>query len=277
MCIISSSLSPSSSQESRTMMKELLLKALGRFGYRITRTGTERLVVHYPPDRDPTPDLEREFLSLYEKCRAYTLTSIERMYALYKAVEYIVKHGIPGDMVECGVWRGGSSMLIASTLTEFNATRRRLYLYDTYSGMSKPTEEDVDYTGNRVIESWEDGLEESINRWNSIPLDEVKRNMSLTGYPGDNLVFVQGKVEDTIPAIVPQEIALLRLDTDFYESTYHELVHLFPRLSPHGVLIVDDYGHWKGARKAVDKYLAENSVEMLLQRIDYTGRIGVRP
>jgi O-methyltransferase len=88
--------------------------------------------------------------------------------------------------------------------------------------------------------------------------------------------LVKGKVEDTVPKNAPEKIALLRLDTDWYESTRRELVHLFPRLVPGGVLIIDDYGHWQGARKAVDEYIAGNQVKILLNRVDYTGRIGVK-
>ena len=88
--------------------------------------------------------------------------------------------------------------------------------------------------------------------------------------------LVKGKVEDTVPKNAPEKIALLRLDTDWYESTRRGLVHLFPRLVPGGVLIIDDYGHWQGARKAVDEYIAGNQVKILLNRVDYTGRIGVK-
>jgi hypothetical protein len=90
------------------------------------------------------------------------------------------------------------------------------------------------------------------------------------------MFFIKGKVEETIPEQAPAQIALLRLDTDWYESTYHELVHLYPRLSPGGILIIDDYGHWAGARKAVDEYFAEHRLNLFLHRIDYTGRICIK-
>jgi hypothetical protein len=105
----------------------------------------------------------------------------------------------------------------------------------------------------------------------------VRNNVCGTGYPREKLHFVVGKVEDTIPATMPRKIALLRLDTDWYDSTKHELSHLFPLLRPQGVLIVDDYGHWQGARKAVDEYFAAHQTGILLHRIDYTGRIAVKP
>src|ERR1051325_10354963 len=88
---------------------------------------------------------------------------------------------------------------------------------------------------------------------------------------------LEGTVEETIPAQAPERIALLRLDTDWYESTRHELVHLYPRLVPGGVLIIDDYGHWEGARKAVDEYIAQNNLRLFLNRIDYAGRLAIKP
>jgi hypothetical protein len=96
------------------------------------------------------------------------------------------------------------------------------------------------------------------------------------GYPKEKLHYVQGKVEDTIPGAAPGQIALLRLDTDWYESTHHELIHLYPRLSAGGVLIVDDYGHWQGSRRAVDEWIAQTGARILLNRIDYTGRVAVK-
>ena len=107
-------------------------------------------------------------------------------------------------------------------------------------------------------------------------MDEVRRNLFSTGYPENQLSFVEGPVEETIPETVPDKIALLRLDTDWYESTLHELRHLYPLLSEGGVLIIDDYGHWKGAREATDQYLREESPKILLNRIDMTCRLGVK-
>jgi bifunctional ADP-heptose synthase (sugar kinase/adenylyltransferase) len=100
--------------------------------------------------------------------------------------------------------------------------------------------------------------------------------MLMTGYPSSNLIFVQGKVEETLPRVIPDNISLLRLDTDWYESTRHELIHLFPLLSKSGVLVLDDYGYWAGARKAVDEYVVENNIKILLDRVDGTGRVGLK-
>jgi hypothetical protein len=97
-----------------------------------------------------------------------------------------------------------------------------------------------------------------------------------TGYDSEKVFFVKGKVEETLPAHAPDRISLLRLDTDWYESTYHELTHLYPRLTVGGVLIIDDYGHWAGARRAVDDFIGKNKLRLLLNRVDYTGRICVK-
>ena len=220
--------------------------------------------------------MEPEFLELYERCAEFTMTSVERMYALYKATEHVVKAGVPGDLVECGVWRGGSSMLSALALQRLGDDERKIYLYDTFEGMSEPDERDVSFRGDVAAPKWQSLDAGGVNEWCYSPLEEVEANMLSTGIDRDRLRFVKGKVEDTLPATMPERISLLRLDTDWYESTYHELRHLFPLLSTGGVLIVDDYGHWEGAREATDRYLAEVDAPILLNRVDYTGRVGVR-
>jgi O-methyltransferase len=159
-------------------------------------------------------------------------------------------------------------------LLQMKDTSRDLYLFDTYEGMSQPTAKDVDYTGKLANEVM---IEDSGYRCGDAPLEQVREVLYGTGYPREKIHLVKGQVEKTMPASAPEAISLLRLDTDWYESTKHELNHLFPRLSKAGVIIIDDYGHWKGSRQACDEYFAENRVPILLNRIDYTGRIGVKP
>lgn len=222
-------------------------------------------------------DLEPEFRALHERCAPFTMTSPERMYAVHQAVRHVVRARVPGDIVECGVWRGGSSMLAALTLMEAGDGDRELYLYDTFAGMSEPDERDVTVSGDSALPEWRQAQRGELNEWCCAPLEEVERNLRSTGIDPARLHFVEGRVEETIPATAPERISVLRLDTDWYESTWHELTHLYPRLSPGGVLIVDDYGHWQGAREAVDRYFSEVAQPILLARTDYTGRIGVRP
>ena len=223
------------------------------------------------------PDFSDENIAICNKVKPYTMTSNERVNALIDAVRYIVKNNIEGDMVECGVWKGGSAMAMMLTLIELNDRTREFYLYDTFSGMTAPGVNDVSYEGQKAHESFSYlKTSEDASKWCLSALDEVKTNVRNTGYQLSQVNFIKGKVENTIPKHIPSKIALLRLDTDWYESTKHELTYLFPRLQKNGVLLIDDYGHWVGARKAVDEYFAENEICMLLNRIDYTGRIGVK-
>ena len=142
--------------------------------------------------------------------------------------------------------------------------------------MSKSTDADRDYRGEVAADLLKRADKKTSWGWAYSPLDEVKQNLLTVGYDENNMIFVKGKVEGTLPANAPDRISLLRLDTDWYESTYHELQHLYPRLSIGGVLIIDDYGHWEGARRAVEQYIEENHLKVFLNRIDYTGRICVK-
>jgi len=223
------------------------------------------------PDAFPA-DFTRDEIDDIIAVRPYTLTSCERMVSLTRAVAYLVDHNIPGDLVECGVWKGGSVMLMARTLLRHNDGRRDIHLFDTFEGMTEPTSHDVSYDGEVASATYARVNERLI----AVGLEDVKRNVLGVGYDPARIHFVKGRVEETIPRYAPPRIALLRLDTDWYESTKHELVHLFPRVSPGGVVIIDDYGHWSGAQRAVDEYIRDHRIPILLTRIDYTGRIGVK-
>ena len=243
-------------------MKRLLQGMLRHFGYEITRY-------------DFAPDLGRGQQEAISRARPYTLTGIDRMIALSNAVTHVADNDIPGDIVECGVWRGGSMMLAALTLMAHGETDRLLHLYDTFEGMSSPTGDDVSFD-DRTAQSQLDDDPKMTGVGCRAEIDEVRANLEGTRYPAANIRYVKGRVEDTIPGHLPEAIAILRLDTDWYESTRHELEHLYPRLSPGGLLIIDDYGHWKGARKAVDEYFDKRNERPYLHRIDYTGRIMIK-
>lgn len=220
------------------------------------------------------PNFDDGFLALYEKCRPFTMTSIERMHALYQSVRYVVANRIPGVLVECGVWKGGSCMLIAHTLLQLGVTDRRILLYDTFEGMSEPTDLDRTAAGSHAWDRWE--VTKQGSEWCSAGLDEVKANMRSTGLPETQIQYIQGKVEETLPGSLAEAIAILRLDTDWYESTKAEMEILYPRLSRHGILILDDYGHWEGTKAAVDEYFRRTGEAPFLQRVDHAGRIAVK-
>jgi O-methyltransferase len=208
-----------------------------------------------------------------------TMTSVPRLGALVDAVRYIERRGVKGAFAECGVWRGGSVLGMILTLQELDAAPRDIYLYDTFEGMTEPTDEDTSPHHAPATELWKQSggqpWPELFNQ-ETFNEDDVRQALLATGYPEERLHFVRGRIEDTIPDEAPDRLALLRLDTDWYESTRHELEHLYPRLVEHGVLIVDDYGHWEGCRRAVDEYFGRSEAPILLSRIDYAGRIGIK-
>jgi O-methyltransferase len=228
------------------------------------------------PLRPAFPADEQDIM---DKVRPFTMTSNDQLSSLINAVEYLIVNQVQGDFVECGVWRGGSMMAAALALLKLGQTSRHFYLFDTYEGMSSPTDEDTALQGGRKAKEL---LAEAKNRqdapiWAHAGLEDVQRNMESTRYPSERIHYVKGKVEDTLPQQIPGQIALLRLDTDWYESTRHELVHLYPKLAPNGILILDDYGHWAGARKATDEYFAQFNFRPLLNRLDYTARLLIKP
>lgn len=209
-----------------------------------------------------------------------SITSLPRVQAVIDAVRYCEARRVPGAFAECGVWRGGSVLAMILSLQQLGVTDRDIYLYDTFEGMVEPTEADTTPFGASATEIWDAAQGSDHKPWpeyfnEDFNEDVVRETLLATGYPEKRLHFVKGRVEDTIPNVAPPEIALLRLDTDWYESTRHELIHLYPRVSPGGVLIIDDYGHWEGSARAVDEYLTEH-VPLLLSRIDYSGRMAVK-
>lgn len=222
-------------------------------------------------------DFEKSDIDIIRRVKDYTMTSPERIVSLIRAVQYIVNNNIPGEIVECGVWKGGSMMAVAMTLLSMNAADKNLYLFDTYEGMTDPGNIDISCRGDKATELLrKTKKDEEAYIWAYSPLEKVKSNVLNVGYDAQKIHFIKGKVEETIPDKSPAMISLLRLDTDWYESTQHELTHLYPRLTPGGIIIIDDYGHWQGAKRAMDEYIHDNNIRLFLSRIDYTGRIGIK-
>ena len=225
--------------------------------------------------RELPHDIDDEAKAIIEAVRPFTMTSADKLLALVTATRYVARHGIAGDVVECGVWRGGSMQAVARTLLGAGDVHRDLYLFDTYEGMPPAGERDVRHDGRAAGELLETLPRES-KTWAVASLEEVRGAFAAVPYPGERVHFVKGLVEETVPARAPDRIALLRLDTDWYDSTKHELEHLYPRLVSGGVLILDDYGWWKGAREAVDEWLDATGERLLLLRAG-SGRVAVKP
>ena len=220
--------------------------------------------------------------AIVQRAAPHSMTGGARMLALVDAVRYCVARDVPGAMAECGVWRGGSALAVILTLQDLGVSDRDIYLYDTFEGMTEPTEHDVSAQEGSALVAWQQATRAGRRPWEEMfgadkfGQEQVAALLQATGYPAQRLHLVRGPVEETIPAQMPDELSLLRLDTDWYESTRHELTHMFPALRTGGVLIIDDYGHWQGARRAVDEYFGVTHPPLLLGRIDYTGRMAVK-
>lgn len=214
--------------------------------------------------------------TIINSCKNFTMTSQERLLSVIESVRYIIKNNIPGDIVECGVWKGGSSMAAILTLSSLNHFDKKIYLYDTFEGMTQPTDIDMDINGEKAREILARSDYKTSCVWAVSKFDEVFENIKNINYPLDKIIFVKGSVESTIPQTIPKSISLLRLDTDWYESTFHELKYLYPLVSRNGIIIIDDYGHWRGSKIATDEYFENNEFSPFLNRIDYTGRLIVK-
>jgi O-methyltransferase len=245
-----------------------LLELVGRTGYRLGF----KMVPLMPPECDA------ETADIVRRVAPYTLTSTERVMVLCDALAYLTRARIPGAIVECGVGRGGSMMAAALALARLGDTDREFYLYDTFTHQPPPGARDE-------LPPALAGLSGSFQRHEiddpvlaERRIDDVRDLIASTGYPTERVNFIPGLVEETIPGRAPGQIALCRLDTDWYGSVAHEMRHLYPRISPGGVLVIDDYGDLPGARRAVDEYLDREAPEpVMLTRIDESARVAVRP
>lgn len=255
-------------------MKELVKHLLGKLGYRMVRIGFE-------PMREAAMPIEfsPEDSSIIEHVlrRQLTMVSRERLFATAMACRHVVAQRIAGDFVECGVWRGGNS-LVAADMFQRAGENRGIYLFDTFAGMTEPTPEDFRARDGRdAMIDYVAYQKESHNEWCFASVTDVRNSFADLKLLTPSVRFVEGDVVQSlkVESNLPKTICVLRLDTDWFESTRAELEILYPRLCPGGVLIVDDYGHWGGARKAVDEYF-QNRPRPLLQYTDYTGRMGVK-
>ena len=236
------------------------------------RTSVTASPENYPKDFRPGE------IGILEAVRSYTMTSRERIVTLVRATDFIVRNHLPGAFVECGVWKGGSMRAVALALLERDIQDRDLYLFDTFAGMSEPTQHDRKLNETTLArEKWEQTARDGHNEWCYAPLESVRDAVCSTGYPANRVHLIKGKVEDTLPCEYPDSIALLRVDVDWYEATAHVLQNLYPRLIQGGVFIHDDYNTWAGAQQATDEYFANTNSRIFLSRVDGSCVMGVKP
>lgn len=192
-----------------------------------------------------------------------TMTSPERIRGLHTALLEVHNNKIAGDFVECGVWRGGN-IIIAKTFFDSVNDPRTHWAYDTFEGMTAPSDKDP----ASAHANWTDPMVKCLS-----PLDEVIDNFKKFNVADGTINVVQGDVAETLldASALPDKIAILRLDTDWYASTLVELEVLYSRLVPGGYLIIDDYGYWEGCKKAVDEFFGEEFVSNNFTKLDDTG------
>ncbi len=210
---------------------------------------------------DNIPEIDEINKKLINSIDEYSLTPLVRRWTLIKSLHYINKDMIEGDIVECGIWRGGNLFLAKKIQdTYYKDIKRSLYGYDTFEGMPEPSTHD----GLRVNKVYQE-FKRRNEPWTKASLEDVISSSKKLFSNTDDLIFVKGKVENTLVEKnnLPEKISLLRLDTDFYESTKIELETFYPLLSKRGVLIIDDYGDFPGCRKAVDEYFLDRNVLMV--------------
>jgi hypothetical protein len=209
-----------------------------------------------------------------------TMASRERVVATINACKYAVLAGIEGDFVECGVWRGGNSIAAKLTFENYGSDKT-VWLFDTFGGMTPPTEFDTTrFSDKSTEERFQAGQKDDHNDWCFASIEDVRSNFDKAGIDPATVRMVVGDVTKTLcdAGNLPDAVSVLRLDTDFYDSTKAELATLYPRLSVGGSLLIDDFGHWDGARRAVEEYFdaIPASARPLLHYTDYTGRMGVK-
>ena len=241
------------------------------FGYRLNKIEKFSFNKNFP-------DASLHDIELMNTCSKYSMTSFDNIFFLIKAINYVYCNKVKGDFVECGVWRGGNLILFQKMLSKLKLTKK-IYAFDTFEGMTQPSE--IDKMLNNGPKA-KDLMSQELKDKNKInvhcysPLNEVIANFKMNTENEKNLICIKGPVEKTLLNYknLPKKISILRLDTDFYESTKIELEILFPLLSKNGILIIDDYACWGGAKKAVDEYFSKKKLTMF--KIDFVARFIIK-
>ena len=259
-----------------SIAKNLTSKVLSRFGLKLIRLrDLQNSVLQFQETFEGSDALDA--------CWKRSMQTRDSLYNLWEVGSYLHANQIEGDFVECGVWRGASMQLLARQIVEKNLSAKSMWLYDTFGGMTQPTQADKRIKDGRLAEElgWDASeLQEDIAFMSGVhafaTLNDVKDGFIQMGLDLQNLNFIIGDVIETIPRDMPKKISLLRIDTDWYESTSHILLNLYPRVVTGGVVILDDYDYWSGARQAADEYFSSHQLHPLLLRQTGGGRVFIK-
>jgi hypothetical protein len=212
------------------------------------------------------PRFVHGFLEHYIRGNAFTMTPLARMKNTRRCVEDVIARGVPGDLIETGVWRGGMTIFMRAILAARGVTDRRVWVADSFEGLPEPDAgkfpiEAKAHTSKTMVEDYK--------RF-AVDLEAVQGNFQTFGLLDDQVKFLKGWFKDTLPGAPIERLAVMRLDGDYYESTMDALTALYDKLSPGGYVIIDDYGEklWTYCRRAVDDFRKARGIETPLERVD---------
>ncbi len=192
---------------------------------------------------------------------AETMVGMLRLDNVQHCVVDVIRQGVPGDLIETGVWRGGTTIFMRAILAAFEESERRVWVADSFQGLPAP---DPKY--------YPPGESLALDLpWLAIDLEQVKNNFSRYGLLDAQVEFLPGWFADTLPSAPIEQLAVIRLDGDLYQSTMDAITALYPRLSPGGYLIVDDYGCIEECRRAITDYRFAHAITEEIHEIDWTG------
>lgn len=247
-------------KKNKNKIKKLINKFFSKFGLVITKT------------KPSIVEITQEEKDLIDLCKNFSMTTDIRMWALLNSLKKILSENIEGEIVECGIWKGGNIILIKKFMERYNL-KKKIYCYDTFEGMYETSKEDRELSTNidakEIINDDHKYVCESSFQQTE---NNIKKNVNNM----NDIFFIKGKVEDTLKVNknIPEKISICRLDTDYYSSTKIELEKLYSRISKGGVLIVDDYGHWSGSKKAVDEFFKDKFI--MKHYVDYACRLIIK-
>jgi O-methyltransferase len=193
---------------------------------------------------------------------AHTMIGVKRLAHLQRCIEDALRDGVPGDLIETGVWRGGATILMRGALKAYGVTDRTVWVADSFGGLPPPN-----------LVKYPQDAKMDLHTYSSlaVSLEQVQANFARYGLLDEQVRFVKGWFRDTLPNLPAERLAVARLDGDMYESTMDALMHLYPKLSVGGYLVVDDYGAIGECRQAVNDYREREGISEEIRPIDVSG------
>ena len=194
--------------------------------------------------------------------RAYTMIGMKRLNNLRFCIEKVLEQDIPGDFIEAGAWRGGATIYMRAILKSHQVTDRTVWVADSFEGLPSPDAENYPVDENAKLHEYEEL---------AVSVEQVQSNFDRYGLLDNQVQFLKGWFKDTLPDAPIEKLAILRIDADLYESTMQALENLYPKLSPGGYVIIDDYVFYERCRIAVNDYRREHGIEEEVKNIDWSG------